>query len=521
MNSVFVDQSNIESVDIYRNAAIVRRSFLAELVEGENEIKLMNIENTVIPYSIRVFAAENVRIRNVEFSVVKKPIEEIDIRVKKKLLEDLENLEIRKEILENEINGVKQVIGAIDDSVGRIMISFGKKAVAGKAEEENLSKTLKYLTDVREEKLKQLVEKEKELKKVTTQIEQIKSQLTPGEERELREVGMLTLFASTSTSAKYAFKVEYNVTNVSWMPTYDLILQNEEVILAMYAKILHRTNISWENVPLTVSTKIVQPVSKPEPKPWYIERIKPRPRVKIPTTLRVMEPKVPEALKAEITAEVEAEEELAFEEAAIVEGEYLTFKIKEPISLYPNKPQLALLTSQKMNAKTKHVWYAFGQPGFIEIVEFENPELSISPGECRIFKGNMFIGVTKLPYVAPGQKVELATTWEENIETKRKLMRREEKGKRLLRDKAYIRYTYRLTVVNYKEAPIDAEIIDQIPVAKDPEIEVSLERVSAEPVETNMGILKWKFEIKPGEEKDIEYTFIVKFPPDYEIANLP
>lgn len=107
MNSVFVDQSNIESVDIYRNAAIVRRSFLAELIEGENEIKLMNIENTVIPYSIRVFAAENVRIRNVEFSVVKKPIEEIDIKVKKKLLEDLENLEIRKEILENEINGVK------------------------------------------------------------------------------------------------------------------------------------------------------------------------------------------------------------------------------------------------------------------------------------------------------------------------------------------------------------------------------------------------------------------------------
>lgn len=517
MKSVFINQSNIESVDIYRNAAIVRRSFLAELIEGENEIKLINIENTVIPYSIRVFAAENVRIRNIEFSVVKKPIEEIDIRVKKKLLEDLENLEVRKEILENEINGFKQVIGAIDDSVGRIMISFGKKAVAGKVKEENLSKTLKYLTDVREEKLKQLVEKEKELKKVTTQIERIKSQLTPGDERKLREVGTLTLFASTSTSAKYAFKVEYNVANVSWMPTYDLILQNEEVILAMYAKILQRTNIPWENVPLTVSTKIVQPVSKPEPKPWYIERVKPRPRVKTPTTLRIMEPKVPESLKAEI----EAEEKLAFEEGAIVEGEYLTFKIKEPISLYPDKPQLALLTSQRMKAKTKHVWHAFRQPGFIEIVEFENPELSISPGECRIFKGNMFIGVTKLPYVTPGQKVELATTWEETIETKRKLIRREEKGKRLLRDKVYIRYTYKLAVVNRKETPISAEIIDQIPVAKDPEIEVLLERVSAEPVETDMGILKWKFEIKPGEEKEIEYTFIVKFPPDYEIVSLP
>jgi len=129
--------------------------------------------------------------------------------------------------------------------------------------------------------------------------------------------------------------------------------------------------------------------------------------------------------------------------------------------------------------------------------------------------------VTSLPYVAPGQKIELATTWEENIETRRKLIRREEKRKGLLRDKAYIRYTYRLTAINHKKTSVNAEIIDQIPVAKDPEIEVSLEKVYIEPVETNMGILKWKFEIKPEEKKEIEYTFIVKFPPDYEIANLP
>jgi len=517
LNIIFVDQSNIESINVYRNAAIVKRSFSAELIKGENEIKLLNIENTVVPDSIRVFATKGVKIRNVEFSVVKKPTEEIDVEIKKKLLNELRNLEIQKEILENEINGIKRVISAIDDSMGRIIMSFGKKAVAGKAEEENFTKTLKYLTDVREENLKQLVEKERELREVNIQIEQIKSQLTSGEKRELKEVGVLTLFASAATSKKHVFKVEYNVTNVSWKPAYDLILKNGEVILTMYAKILQRTTVPWENVPLTVSTKTIQPVFKPEPKPWYIERMKPRPRMEMPTTIKAMALKVPEALKAE----VEVEKELAFEEAAIVEGEYLTFEIKEPISLYPNKHQLALLTSQKISGKTKYVWYAFRQPGFIEIVEFENPELSISPGECRIFKGDIFVGMTSLPYVAPGQKIELATTWEENIETRRKLIRREERRKGLLRDKAYIRYAYRLTIVNHKKTSVNAEIIDQIPVAKDPEIEVSLEKVSIEPLETNMGILKWKLEIKPEEKKEIEYTFIVKFPPDYEIANLP
>jgi len=516
LNTIFVKKSEIKNVAVYRNAAIVRRKFFVELEEGENEIKLMNIENTVIPASIRVFASKGVKVRNVDFSVIKKPVEEIDIETKRKLLDELGKLEVQKEILENEIDGIKQVINAIDSSMDRIIMSFGKRAVMGEAVEENLSKTLKYLTETRKENLKQLVEKEKQLREVNSQIEQIRSLLTPEEKRRLKEVGVLTLTTSATARTNYVFEVEYNVAKVSWMPTYDLILRDNEVTLVMYAKILQKTTIPWENVSLTVSTKTIQPVSKPEPQPWYIERMK---MVKAARPVRTLIPAIAAPRVAKMKAEVE--EELAFEEAAVIEGEFLTFEIKEPISLYPNKPQLALLTSHKINVKTKYVWYAFRQPGFIEIVEFENPELTISPGECRIFRGDLFVGVTNLPYTAPGQKVEFATMWDENIETKRKLVQREEKKKGVLRDKAYVKYTYRLTIINHKKTPIDAEIIDQIPVAKDPEIEVTLEKVSVEPVENNMGILKWKFEVKLGEKREIEYTFTVKFPPEYEIANLP
>jgi len=516
LNTIFVEESKIKNVSVYRNTAIIRRRFSVELEEGENEIKLMNIENTVIPASIRIFTSKGAKVRNVDFSVIKKPVEEINIETKKKLLDELRKLEVQKEILENESAGIKQVINAIDSSMDRIIMSFGKRAVMGEAVEENLSKTLKYLTETRGENLKQLVEKERQLREVNSQIEQIKSLLTPEEKGELKEVGVLTLTTSTPARTDCVFEVEYNVGKVSWMPTYDLILQKNEITLAMYAKILQKTTIPWENVSLTVSTKTIQPVSKPEPRPWYIERMK------VAKAARPVRTLIP-AIAAPRVAKMEAgvEEELAFEEAATMEGEFLTFEIKEPTSLYPNKPQLTLLTSHKINVKTKYVWYAFRQPGFIEIVEFENPELSISPGECRIFKENLFVGVTRLPYIAPGQKVELATMWDENIETKRKLIRREEKKKGMLRDKAYIKYTYRLIVINHKKTSIDAEIIDQIPVAKDPEIEVTLEKVSVEPVENNMGILKWKFEAKPEEKREIEYTFTVKFPPEYEIANLP
>jgi len=178
----------------------VRQKFFVELEERENEIKLMNIENTVIPASIRVFVSKGVKVRNVDFSVIKKPVEEIDIETKRKLLDELGKLEVQKEILENEIAGIKQVINAIDGSMDRIIMSFGKRAVMGEAVEENLSKTLKYLNEICNENLKQLVEKEKQLREVNSQIEQIRSLLTPEEKRELKEVDVLTL--ATSVTAR-------------------------------------------------------------------------------------------------------------------------------------------------------------------------------------------------------------------------------------------------------------------------------------------------------------------------------
>lgn len=119
---------------------------------------------------------------------------------KRKLLDELGKLEVQKEILENEIAEIKQVINAIDSSMDRIIMSFGKRAVMGEAVEENLSKTLKYLNEICNENLKQLVEKEKQLREVNSQIEQIRSLLTPEEKRELKEVDVLTL--ATSVTAR-------------------------------------------------------------------------------------------------------------------------------------------------------------------------------------------------------------------------------------------------------------------------------------------------------------------------------
>ena len=144
-------------------------------------------------------------------------------------------------------------------------------------------------------------------------------------------------------------------------------------------------------------------------------------------------------------------------------------------------------------------------------------------GECRIFKGDAFVGVTTIPYLAPKQKKDIPVMWEEKIDVKRKIIEREEKKKGLIKDKAYVKYTYKLEIFNNKNEKVELKILDQIPVSRDPEIEVTLnmEKTEPKPDKVEMGIMEWKIELGPSEKREIVYSYTVKFPPEIDVVGLP
>lgn len=67
-------------------------------------------------------------------------------------------------------------------------------------------------------------------------------------------------------------------------------------------------------------------------------------------------------------------------------------------------------------------------------------------------------------------------------------------------------------------------VLDQLPVSKEPEIEVSLEKATPEPSglreHEKPGVLSWKLELDPGERKTIEFAFSVSYPKEKEIEGL-
>ena len=78
---------------------------------------------------------------------------------------------------------------------------------------------------------------------------------------------------------------------------------------------------------------------------------------------------------------------------------------------------------------------------------------------------------------------------------------------------------------NGHDFPIKVAIEDQLPVSENDEIAVELLSSSTPPTTTNLhdkrGVLEWAIEVKPGEAKDINFAWRMRWPKDKGVVKVP
>mgnify|MGYP000164964400 CR=1 FL=1 len=508
-------------VSILRNLAIIKREFSVKFDEKSVSINLSGLETTIDPDSIRVYTTSGVVVQNVHYFIEKRVFNDGDEQLKE-MLKKLRKLENQKKKLENEINSIKLLLKSIDNAVQKAISTYSVGAVIGESKREDLNITLDSLMTIHTDKMGKLIQKESVLEDVNAEIESLKSKIAEEKQKKVIEMGIISLDAEAPNPGEHKFYLEYHTKSAKWSPSYDLYLDDKPK-LYLFAEITQSTLDTWEDVELIVSTKVITPVKKPEPQPWYIyasPKYRPPPKA---MRLAKAAP-LPEAPLEAMEMAMEEEEKLAYEEAETVEEKeegVIEYKIKEA-TVEPNKTKLILLKTYEPNITTKYVWDAYELPDPVMIAEFIN-ELGLLPsGPCRIFSDGILMGKTYIPRTLPGQKIEWAVSWVTDIETKRELMKREEHKKGLIKGKPYIGYKYRLKVKNNRKSAVEITVYDRLPIPRgSPDVEVVDKEFAIEPEFPKDGIMKWVLQLSPSEEKVIEYSYKVIYPSDIELSNLP
>jgi uncharacterized protein (TIGR02231 family) len=141
------------------------------------------------------------------------------------------------------------------------------------------------------------------------------------------------------------------------------------------------------------------------------------------------------------------------------------------------------------------------------------------PGRVNIFTGNTFTGSSYLKKVAAGEKFDLFFGSDDQVTVKREeLKQHREAG---LFGKNRMTYRYRIEAANFRSEDQTVTIRDQLPLAGDAEIKITLDEPSIKPDEIkDDGRLTWKLPLKAGEKRELTFGIVVEYPKEREVTGL-
>lgn len=316
-----------------------------------------------------------------------------------------------------------------------------------------------------------------------------------------------------------------------WEPSYDVRLARDGSTagLTFRALVRQQTGEDWNDVALNLST--ARPSAggaPPELYPWRVSLHRP-----MPMSAPVMAPAAPMPRKNAARAMSDSgayELEEAKQEAA--PAEHLTAEVSgEQTSVSFRVPRTVDIPSDG----TQHSSVVAMEQLPVSLEFLAVPKLSpfvflkseivnraaypLLPGRANIFTGDTYTGSSYLKKVAAGEKFDLFFGTDDQMTVKREELKQHREAGLFGRNR--MSYRYRIEAGNFRPDARTVTVRDQLPIAGDSEIKVSLEEPAVKPDEIkDDGRLTWRLPLKAGEKRELTFGIVVEYPKEREITGL-
>ncbi|WP_375474239.1 mucoidy inhibitor MuiA family protein [uncultured Nostoc sp.] len=530
-------QSEIVAVTVYSDRALVTRRGVVDLTGIEQELVITPVPMTLETESVRVSGTGTVGVRLVGVSsdriYTTEPVAE---RVAH-LTRQIQQLEAEKRHLQAQVDALALqssfIAGLREKTEEPFAQSLSRKNLS-------LSETLDFLNFLGSQYSEYAIasgECKTQQQELDKQLQALHTSLQIIQTPHPKESFSLVVAVEVAGEGKFELEVSYIVNRASWNPLYDLRFSTTSNIvhLSYLAEITQSSGEDWVGANLTLSTaKPGLGTLPPKLEPWYIDT--PLPRIarqrrarfaaQPPLLPSIAEPPASVA-RADWQGEEEgAEDSLIPAETVIAEvskeGSVVTFKLNAggniPSDGAPHKTTIFnddYPCSFDYVAMPRLVSFAYLQANVKN-----NPNgATLLPGKANIFRDNVFVGTTGLGNIAPGQEFKLNLGIDEGLKIERDLVERLV-DKRLISNQRRITYSYRLIITNLLDKEVNLKLTEQLPVSRNEQIKVRLNRSNPQIQLGEMGILEWLLTLPAQERQEIYYQFNVEHPPDLMLVGL-
>lgn len=518
--------SAIDNVTVYPDGATVTRVIAIDLTSGDSTLVAKDFPLSLDPSSLRVEGEAGAKLT----------IGTIDARPPRAAAPvNLPELDKRIEALKDERADLQ---GAIDAAAARRKFAqrFAEASPAGlgeKGEARPITEWRAAFTAVAEEvaaaeaAIRDAARKQREIDRQIAQLEADRSAKPPSK-LELR------IDVASAAATKATLRVTYAVRNARWLPLYDARLdtgakdRKPQLELVRRAEVTQSTGEDWSNVTLGVSTvRIARGGSAPELGSLVAQYPQvPKPRALGSVADTAMPAAAPMLRKMEAARgreEFDLPAQRADEQQAVAEiGDFqATFKIPGRVSLGAAEGAKSLRIASMSVPADLAVRAApvLDPTAFLEASFKQTDDAALLPGKVAIYRDGVFVGRGKLSASAKDDIVRLGFGADDKVKVERAVLKRNEGSAGLIVTTSKTdERAFKTTVRNGHDFPIHVAIVDQLPVSENDEIVVEMLPATTPPtakdIRDKRGVLEWSFDAKPGEVKDINFAWRVRWPKD-------
>lgn len=331
------------------------------------------------------------------------------------------------------------------------------------------------------------------------------------------------------------FEVSYLSQQVGWLPTYNIKSngQGSQLELEFLAKIYNKSGLDWNNLPLTISTSDPSMnLTPPDLKVWslssrndsYYEGYTYHKRTKNEYTYD---------LTYDVGDAEEEEEDLEYNTTGAVSRSAPVKKAARPTNTtyvevsesgvsYQPKERYKILSDGKVNIvplanyKTDVTYKYYTVPKMDQNVYLRAllpnwDKYNLVSGPANIFVNNNYMGESEIDINVPSDTLSIYLGIDKKIVVNR--VKKEDKSSTKFigtnrKDKLY----YEIEIRNTYDTIVNIDVIDQIPVSKESDIEVTVDNISGAELDELSGKLLWKKQLSPSKTEKLAISFTVKYP---------
>jgi uncharacterized protein (TIGR02231 family) len=522
--------SAIDTVTVYPDGATVTRIIALDLASGDSTLVARDFPLSLDPSSLRVEGEAGARLT----------IGTIDARPPRAAPPvNLPELDKRIEALKDQRADLQ---GTIDSANARRKFAqhFAEASPAGlgdKGEARPITEWRAAFAAVAEEiatadtAIRDATRKQREIDRQLAQLEAERSAKPPGK-LEVR------IDVAAAAATKATLRVTYAVRNARWLPLYDARLdtgakdRKPQLELVRRAEVTQSTGEDWSNVTLGVSTvRIGRGGSAPELGSLVAQYPQPPRPMALGAASELARP-APLTRQAQSPAMAKVADALerVDEQQAIAEiGDFqATFRIPGRVSLGAADGAKSLrITSMNLPADLAVRAAPVMDPtAFLEASFRQTDAAALLPGKVAIYRDGVFVGRGKISGSAKDDIVRLGFGADDKIKIERAVLKRNEGSAGLLVTTSKTdERSFKTTIRNGHDFPIKVAIEDQLPVSENEDIVVEMLPATTTPTASNIrdkrGVLEWSFDAKPGEVRDINFAWRIRWPKDKSVVIVP